>query len=89
MTEPSHSPEWEADCLRWRGKVLTGRCGHWCPDWDDLPIDETSLEWPCACAKELLESAPPIAPLDDGTWIPPLIIGLAVGAAFLLWMIAQ
>ncbi len=44
------SPQWQADCLKWRGKVLTGKHGHWCPEWDDLPIDETSLEWPCGCA---------------------------------------
>lgn len=43
------SIEWRADSLRWRGRVLTGRHGHWCPDWDFLPIDETTPEWPCAC----------------------------------------
>jgi hypothetical protein len=45
--------EWIADCLHWRGKVLTGRFAHWCDDWDGLPIDETTPEWPCACAAEL------------------------------------
>jgi hypothetical protein len=46
----THSAEWEADCLRWRGKVLTGEHGHWCPDYDFLPIDETCAnEWPCPC----------------------------------------
>jgi hypothetical protein len=44
---------WIKDCLTWRGKVLTGRFRHWCDDWDGLPIDETSLEWPCACAPHL------------------------------------
>lgn len=38
------SEDWKADCLRWRGKVLTGRQAHWCPDWDFLPVDETTLE---------------------------------------------
>ena len=47
------SPQWKADCLRWRGRVLTGKHGHWCPDWDGLPIDETTTEWPCACAPEI------------------------------------
>lgn len=44
-----HSQQWERECLHWRGKVLTGKYGHWCPDWDDLPIDETCPEWPCIC----------------------------------------
>lgn len=50
---PLWSPQWETDCLRWRGKVLTGKYGHWCGDYDGLPVDETSQEWPCACAAEL------------------------------------
>jgi hypothetical protein len=45
-----HSVEWEADCLRWRGKVLTGEKAHWCWDWDGLPVDETTPEWDaCTC----------------------------------------
>lgn len=43
------SAEWIRDCLVWRGKVLTGRYRHWCFDWDFLPVDETSMEWPCHC----------------------------------------
>jgi hypothetical protein len=43
------SETWRADCLRWRGRVLTGLYAHWCDDWDGLPIDESSREWPCAC----------------------------------------
>lgn len=49
---PAESPaseQWIADCLHWRGKVLTGRFAHWCAEWDDLPVDETTLEWPCGC----------------------------------------
>lgn len=38
---------WEADCLRWRGMVLTGDWGHWCFDWDGLPVDETTDEISC------------------------------------------
>lgn len=34
--------EWEADCMKWRGRVLTGRFAHWCYDWDGLPVDETT-----------------------------------------------
>lgn len=44
------SPDWEEDCLRWHGRVLTGKMGHWCSDWDYLPIDETSPEFAvCTC----------------------------------------
>ena len=58
--ENSHKEltEWEADCLKWRGKILTGKHAHWCMDWDDLPIDETCSEWPCACADELRKAKP-------------------------------
>ena len=42
-------PEWVAECLLWRGRVLTGRERHYCFEWDGLPIDETTLEWPCGC----------------------------------------
>lgn len=43
------SEEWNADCLQWRGRLLTGLKAHWCWDWDFLPIDETTPEWPCPC----------------------------------------
>ena len=36
--------EWELDCIRWHGLVLDGEYGHWCDEWDDLPIDETCEE---------------------------------------------
>jgi hypothetical protein len=48
MSEPS--ADWIEDCLRWCGKVLTGKHAHWCPHWDYLPIDETTPEWPCPCS---------------------------------------
>ncbi len=39
--------EWEADCLRWHKRVLTGKFCHWC---DELPIDETCAEFAvCLC----------------------------------------
>lgn len=41
--------EWEHDCLHWRGLVLEGQYAHWCPQWNDLPMDETCPEWPCTC----------------------------------------
>jgi hypothetical protein len=47
---PEYSEQWKRDCLRWRGRVLTGKNSHWCYEWDGLPIDETTPEWPCACA---------------------------------------
>lgn len=45
--------EFEADCMKWRGRLLTGQFAHWCSAWDLLPVDETCLEWPCACARDL------------------------------------
>ncbi len=49
------SEQWKSECLRWRGRVLTGQYAHLCQDWDGLPIDETCIEWPCACASEMSE----------------------------------
>lgn len=43
------SDEWKRDCLHWRGRTLTGQHGHWCEEWDGLPVDETCPEWPCGC----------------------------------------
>ena len=39
------SDEWGTDCMKWRGRILTGAMAHWCNDWDGLPIDETTPEW--------------------------------------------
>jgi hypothetical protein len=50
IPSPPPSEAWIEDSLRWRGKVLTGEYGHWCEDWDYLPIDETCPEWPCPCS---------------------------------------
>lgn len=42
--------QWEYDCFYWHGKVLTGAKSHWCPEWDDFPIDETCEEFSvCNC----------------------------------------
>jgi hypothetical protein len=43
------SKQWFDDCMHWRGKVLEGRYRHWCFDWDELPVDETTGEFPCGC----------------------------------------
>lgn len=48
--------DWATDCKHWRGRLLVGRYAHWCPDWDDLPIDETCPEWPCPCETALKAS---------------------------------
>lgn len=50
-----HQPSqaWIDDCEKWRGRLLTGDYAHWCDDWDGLPIDETTPEWPCTCADVL------------------------------------
>lgn len=48
------SRTWEQDCLHYWGRVLTGVDAHWCPEWDDLPIDETCDEFQaCLCANKL------------------------------------
>jgi len=44
---------WTDDCLRFHGRLLTGRFRHWCGEWDDLPVDETCHEWPCGCVAML------------------------------------
>ena len=50
MAEPTQpSQDWVDDCMRWRGKVLTGKFAHWCHEWDGLPVDETTPEWHCSC----------------------------------------
>ncbi len=49
------SHDWREDCMRERGKVLTGKYAHWCPDWDYLTMDETTPEWPCACANAMMK----------------------------------
>lgn len=44
------SSDWVRDSYRWSGRPLLGRLGHWCPEWDELPIDETTPECPCSCS---------------------------------------
>ncbi len=40
----------KVDWLQERYDKLTGKYKHWCYDWDDLPIDETTSEWSgCNC----------------------------------------
>jgi hypothetical protein len=43
----AHDPEWVAECLKWRGRVLVGKQAHYCYDWDGLPVDETTDEFDC------------------------------------------
>lgn len=46
MSRPE--PTFAEDSLKWRGRVLTGVFAHWCFDWDDLPVDETTpFEFDC------------------------------------------
>lgn len=47
---------WTEDCNRYWGRVLTGTKKHWCPDWDYLPIDETTKTEIDCCTCDL--SAP-------------------------------
>lgn len=50
--------DWEKDCPEFYGKVLTGEYAHWCPDYDQLPVDETcAYEFiNCTCNKELIRA---------------------------------
>ena len=41
--------KWVADCMRVRGRVLTGVHAHWCVERGGLPVDETCSELPCGC----------------------------------------
>lgn len=44
------SSSWVRDCYKWRGEVLLGSKAHWCREWDDLPVDETTSEFDaCTC----------------------------------------
>lgn len=45
------SEDWVRESYRWRGVPMLGKHAHWCPDWDFLPIDENSPEWPCPCCE--------------------------------------
>lgn len=58
--------EWMQDCRRFRGEVLRGVFAHYCADWDELPVDETTQEWPCNCftRRQLKEreDSPPFYP---------------------------
>lgn len=49
--EPSQ--DWIDDCNHFHGILLTGKYSHWCPDFDYLPIDETThyFEY-CKCELE-------------------------------------
>jgi len=45
---------WVADCMRWRGRVLHGERMHWCCDWDELPVDDTTREaGACGCFERM------------------------------------
>lgn len=41
----SFSDNWINACIRYRGRVLYGEKGHYCLDWDFLPMDETCIEY--------------------------------------------
>lgn len=59
-----HSEEFKTDCLRWRGRVLTGRLAHWCDDWDGLPVDETTPHELSCCSCNFGGDFPPPAEVE-------------------------
>lgn len=50
MTLSPENKEWIRDCMIQRKRILKGKHVHWCPEWDELPMDETCIEWPCGCS---------------------------------------
>lgn len=44
MIPPEAQAQWEKDCKRWHGHVLTGKLCHWCVECDGLPVDDTCEE---------------------------------------------
>lgn len=48
MIADQNWPDWCADTLRWRGRVLPNSPkAHWCEDWDGLPVSEDTPEIGC------------------------------------------
>lgn len=42
--------DWTLWSMREHGRVLTGKYAHWCHEWDDMTVDETTPEWEtCTC----------------------------------------
>lgn len=42
--------DFERDSLAEHGRVLAGKCKHYCPDWDFMTVDETRAEFDsCTC----------------------------------------
>lgn len=47
---PTIDDKWIRDCMRWHGRVLTGKFAHWCEDWDGWPMDADMIEFAtCSC----------------------------------------
>jgi hypothetical protein len=45
-----YNQEFQDDFVHWHGRTCQGAFGHWCPDWDFLPIDEFCQECAsCGC----------------------------------------
>ena len=51
------SGDWAKDCMKWRGRVLTGKKCHYCFDWDGLPVDETTPEFDACICYETVKGA--------------------------------
>jgi hypothetical protein len=58
--------DFETDCLHWRNRLLTGKLAHWCGQWDDLPVDETTIEIEC-CTCFTAEERAPVQDIIDAT----------------------
>lgn len=80
--DPATNKDWRENCIKERGKVLTGKYCHWCMEWDELPIDETTPEWPCGCLAMVQrienEEREALAKPDADVPVPPAKESLAV-----------
>lgn len=51
MGERETQTDFERDCIKERGRILTGKFRHYCWEWDGMTMDETCPEFwdTCTC----------------------------------------
>ncbi len=63
MATDDEQRDFGVDCMRERGRILTGLGAHYCHDWDGLTMDETCIEWnTCTCFPHPPTSGPGTGP---------------------------
>jgi len=63
---------WDLDCLHERGHLLKGKQGHYCPDWDGLPVDETTPEASCCTCDIARIGRKPPELVFEYQYMPPI-----------------